>query len=670
WRYKTLEFIRVINDNPDTPEEPHEKFKVNKIRYGDDTIQVVMDAIKALVYLDSQSKSVNLAVSGKRITFNELVQQTKNIIIRFITLYPNPWRLIDFRHELMISFIKLKDYILITRILFNKKNGSSDESEKCILQILSTVSNDKENDIRTKLRSIISKYSSKNNKNKKERPLHSWLVPLKKEELGMLPDEDTNTDVTLLTFFLEYYSNNAMENIGWMNVVSEIISELYDRKFGWYAQEFYYKPCFGRKELDLSSMKFHKIEKHSENSLKVYIPITQLIPHQKEFELVKISDDEIPYIRMVPMIDFSTNREFLDPKDKVKQTLSRLFLPGKCSSIKKENYSPFIRILHYMEDTDQFYNNPSMEAVMNWMWYSSKSHWHHTLQIYIVYLFSYSILSWAFIAHLEKKYILDAFNWMDNIAIFLPVILSFYFLFGHYRIDYGFKNAETTQVTVFIVFMSIVFLWCELGHSLFILLGFPSYISLSQAPDSYDVVGTNSNESVYNMVGEIPDNPFSNLLSAIVAVYNWDSIPLDTWDFWPLVVINIIGGFLFVMILSNIIISFMGNAFSNAERDSRHGVLLLQKELIYDYAVLEGSSLTSKTNIFDTLFNDKLRVRYICFLDEEELTKTWNEKSDELGSRWLDAYGFHFKDKDAEDEDDIEEVDFIWTQDKNDEQED
>ncbi|CAG8527838.1 4827_t:CDS:1, partial [Dentiscutata heterogama] len=36
-------------------------------------------------------------------------------------------------------------------------------------------------------------------------------------------------------------------------------------------------------------------------------------------------------------------------------------------------------------------------------------------------------------------------------------------------------------------------------------------------------------------------------------------------------------------------------------------------------------------------------------------------------SRWLDAYGFHFKNKESEDEDDIEEVDFIWTRDRPDE---
>ncbi|RIB20213.1 hypothetical protein C2G38_1214004 [Gigaspora rosea] len=307
WHNNRLEFISVVNDDLETPEVPHERFKVIKLRYGikkidlltefekgneikkkikipikieheDNVIQIVRDAIKALVYLDFQSKSVNLAVGSKRMKFKEIVQQTKNIITRFITLYSNPWRLIDFRYKLMLEFIKLKDYSLITRLLFNNKNASSDDSENFILQILPVVSKDKENDIQTKLKNIISKYSKNHINKEKERPLHSWLVPLKDIE-EMLPDEETNTGVTMLTLFLEYYSNNAMYNIGWMNVVSEVIPELYDRNFGWYIQEFYYKPCFA---------------------------ITQLIPHNKDkyFRLEYISDEEIPHVRMVPLIDF------------------------------------------------------------------------------------------------------------------------------------------------------------------------------------------------------------------------------------------------------------------------------------------------------------------------------------------------------------------------------
>ncbi|CAG8663700.1 10082_t:CDS:2, partial [Cetraspora pellucida] len=366
----------------------------------------------------------------------------------------------------------------------------------------------------------------------------------------------SNIDMTMLTCFLEYYLNNAMDNIGWMNVVSEIIPLLYEKNLDWYAQEFLYRPCFGNKMLDLSSFKFHEIKKNSENSLKVYIPITQLIPRDTDLVLKDISDDEIPYIRMVPFIDFATNKKTLDPMDYVEKAITNLFLPGKYSSFETKNYSPFIRLLIKMDLDNAFYDNPSMEAVMNLVWYSSKSHWNRTLQIYLLYLLSYSIISWAYITNLEvqqfmfygKKYVVDYFNWMDNIATFLPTILSFYFLLDNFNIGNGFKNATSTQAIVSIIFMSIIFL-CD--------------------------------------------------------------------------------------------------AFEAAKEKSKRVVLQLQTNLLKDYAMLEGSYITSKTNVFDYKFKDKLNLKYICFLDEPSLTKTWNEISHESTSR-LAEYGFIARKQDME----------------------
>ncbi|CAG8521019.1 16050_t:CDS:2 [Dentiscutata erythropus] len=519
WRGKKLEFIRIVNDDPKAPEEPHEKFQVTKIRYAlqkfdllisleegkeiqikieheDDIIQIVRDAIKALVYFDSQSKSVNIAFDVKRSIFNEIVHQTRNIITRFITLYSNLWRLIDFRYRLMTEFINIRDFSLIARILFNKKNAS----EKYISQILSMVLNNNESEIKTKLENIISRHSSKALNKDEERPLHSWQVPLK----HILLDKESNIDVTMLALFLEYYSNNAMDNIGWMNSVSEIISELYERKYGLYIQEFLFKPCFGNKELDFSSFKFHEIKKHSEDSLKVFIPITQLIPRDTDLNLINISDDEIPHIKMIPFIDFTTNKENQSTPSKFKKIITKLFLPGKSSSIKNEDYSPFIRIINLVKKDDPFYENPSMEAITN---------------------------------------------------------------------------------------------------IIFILLG---YIQLS----------------------EESDNPFANPLSSILAAFYWDSTIFDFWNFWPLTIINVIFGFLIVIVLEDIIISFMGSFMGRS-------VLQIRNAFIYNYAFLEGSSLSSEMNIYDFKFKDKFKIRYICFLDEQLLTGAWNEKSIELDSESL-----------------------------------
>ncbi|CAG8729064.1 6704_t:CDS:2 [Dentiscutata erythropus] len=408
WRGKKLEFIRIVNYEPDAPEEPYEKFKVNKIRYGiqkfdlsinlegktiqikieheNDIIQIVKNAIKALKYLDSQNKSVNITISDKLTKFKEIVQQTRNIIIRFITLYPNLWRLIDFRCKLMTEFINIRDFSLITHILFNKENASANDSEK------------------SKLKNTISKYSSKTlNKNEKERPLHSWQVPLKE----ILLDIGSNIDATMLILFLEYYSNNAMDNIGWMNVVSEIIPELYERKYG----------------LDMSSFKFYEIKKHSEDFLKVFIPITQLIPRDANLNLINISDNEIPYIRMVPLTDFTTNKENQSTPSNFKKIITKLFLPRKFSSTKNEDYSPFIRIIKLAKKDDPFYENPSMEATTNMMWHFSKDYWHRILYNFVIYFLAYSIFSWAYIVRLEIYGVAKCLYMINHVMISIKSFL-------------------------------------------------------------------------------------------------------------------------------------------------------------------------------------------------------------------------------------------------------
>ncbi|CAG8573639.1 20001_t:CDS:2 [Cetraspora pellucida] len=225
--------------------------------------------------------------------------------------------------------------------------------------------------------------------------------------------------------------------------------------------------------LDLSSFYFHEVKKSSENSLKVYIPITQLISRDTNLVFKNISDDEIPYIRMVPLINFATNKKTQYPMDETKRVIARLFLPGKYSSIELKDYSLYIWLLMKMDAADAFYDNPSMEAVMNWM--------------------------------------------------------------------------------------------CD--------------------------------------------------------------------------------------------------AFEAAKEKSRRVVFQLQTDLLRDYAMLEGSYSNSKTSDYDYKVKDKLHVRYICFLDEPSLTKTWNEKSHELSSRWFDTYGVICKQV-MELNINNDEVGFIWSESK------
>ncbi|RIB29244.1 hypothetical protein C2G38_1198129 [Gigaspora rosea] len=256
----------------------------------------------------------------------------------------------------------------------------------------------------------------------------------------------------------------------------------------------------------------------------------------------------------------------------------------------------------------------------------------------------------------------DPINWMDLFSLILPLIISVYVLLNYFSIEYGFKYAESNLYLSFIIFISIIGIWYELllllrifpefaryvdiiyniiaeirlfllffaltiiamGHALFIFLGYAAYVGLSESPTTYKVM--NGSTVVYNMTGEAPENQFSNPFSAIISAYNWDSIALDTWGFWPLVIISVLGNFLFIILLQNVIISFMSAAFESA---GKLPVLYYQSRLINEYARLKDSVFTSGRSVFDKQLKNKLKVKYVCFYNEPSLTKIWRDESKE-----------------------------------------
>ncbi|CAG8512366.1 12570_t:CDS:2, partial [Cetraspora pellucida] len=551
---RTLEFISVI----DNIENWNERDNVKRIEYGIkkfklsiqsensqliemggdiDVINAVKQACHALKYLYRiylVPHYTRILVHENLLKFKEIVKQTRNIIVKFIQLYPIVWRLLDFRFDLLSILIEAREYSLIKYILFNEKKSINDVD-------------DHENYILKTLDSIASKFELKKqlsqdikpdqNSSVHEKSLHmpqyyAWEGGDNTIRKALLDD-----DPIFLGYFLEYYSNKAVEEIGWMITVGEIIPELYDENNNNYGQLCAFP---------------HLI--YVLISQTVFVPITQLVPEESVLEVKEISLDKIPDIRMVPLIDFTTSNELLERRgNKYLNVLKSIFRPSEFVYLDNY-YNPFLFLINAVENNydDPFYYNPSMEAIINFMWYSTESHWPSTLYVYIIYLLSYSIISWMFIAHIQV-------------------------------------TGEFQHILVLVTIL------------LFIFLGYASYVGLSQSPTTYDV--SNGNDMVYNMTGEEPANLFSNPFSAIIAVYNWDSISLDAWGFWPLIIMGVIGNIVFVMILQNVIISFMSAAFEDADEDGKHATDL------------------------DSKLKDKLRVKYICFYNDLSITKAWRENS-------------------------------------------
>ncbi|CAG8550238.1 10100_t:CDS:2 [Dentiscutata erythropus] len=396
-----------------------------KMENRNDIIVAVKYACYSLKYL-SVYKKFELFFEDLKLEYENIVEQTRKIILRFIRMYPNEWRLLDIRCDLMSVLIETRDYELLNDILSFKE------------------------------------------------PLH---IP---------------------------------QHLSWTGGISTIRTA-FSESFAYYAQKLFYNPCFCDKQLDLTSFKFLEISPKSNDLLKVYIPIIQLIPQDSELQLQDIDYGKIVDIRMVPLTDFTTNKKVSDIRErKFTDFLKLLVSPGQYSSLEDEDYSPFIKFIKKGE-RDILYENPSMGAVMNWI---------------------------------------------------------------------------------------------------FILLGYPSYIGLNDSSTTYD--------------------PFANLLDSILSVYDWSSISFDIWYFWPLTIVSIVGSFIFVMILQNIIISFMSDAFSDAVTDSKLGVYRFQIDLIHEFALLEKSL---EFNDLDSKFKDKIRAKYICFYDDPNITKPWKETSEKMISK-------------------------------------
>ncbi|CAG8839850.1 20575_t:CDS:2, partial [Racocetra persica] len=64
---------------------------------------------------------------------------------------------------------------------------------------------------------------------------------------------DRRIDTVIVGYLLNYYSDNAMNNAGWMFTVTKALPDLYDHNMDYYIHELLYKRCFGAKEVQIDT---------------------------------------------------------------------------------------------------------------------------------------------------------------------------------------------------------------------------------------------------------------------------------------------------------------------------------------------------------------------------------------------------------------------------------
>ncbi|CAG8437660.1 10245_t:CDS:2 [Funneliformis caledonium] len=181
-----------------------------------DKVNVPVDACKALRFLDQKSNQPS--GSNYQHTFENIIQQTENIIKKYIVSKSGLWRMLDIRYDLMAHLIRGNRVSIVKNILsFKYKNGMKKSLH--IPRLYSWDGRVKETDLE-----IAIKYSK----------------------------GEYRKDSVIVKYLLDYYSDNATNNSNWMFTVSKAIPLLYEYKLAYFVKELFQKPCFGSNEIYLN----------------------------------------------------------------------------------------------------------------------------------------------------------------------------------------------------------------------------------------------------------------------------------------------------------------------------------------------------------------------------------------------------------------------------------
>jgi len=206
--------------------------------------------------------------------------------------------------------------------------------------------------------------------------------------------------------------------------------------------------------------------------------------------------------RVVPLPGFTINN--IQARE-VKYNLMRfflnmcllLFIPRwyKVSRNDKNRLSPFSSVIYY--GNDDIYDNPAIEAVINFRWRKAKNSFFFLFFRFIIFAICFALVSWAYLVHEVisdgylkflvtlivifyylaiylfatemiqlnyygyRKYFSDIFNRFDIISIVLSVTVMTMML-TKFQFSDGFGSVETIDTGLMMgIAFSIFFLWIE-----------------------------------------------------------------------------------------------------------------------------------------------------------------------------------------------------------------
>ncbi|UZO23321.1 uncharacterized protein OCT59_015664 [Rhizophagus irregularis] len=501
-----------------------------KVIQGKDVIKkshVARHACKALEHIRKRYKSKGDADIYK---YKRLTNYIEHIIWKFAKYEPENFRLLDIRYNLMKSLILADCDRLIKFILFGYE-----ETAKNKIDYRHVPSNKlwpgkkflKEDDLNFSKRDELKKPENKMELTIyycKNKYLDFFKIEPKKPENNMelaiyYCRGRELKDAIIVAYLLEYYSRNPTNCVGWMCTVSKAIPLLFEYNYDDFARKLFIR-CFT--DQGLSGQDPDEIlpkgysDYNSDTKFKTLIPLVKLKSDVKlkwydiwkkfedlinKFEGYGNFEEKSPLaLRVVPFPGFTLNNIKMAKKKynlfrNILNHFSSILLPPP-RQIKQDEtnkLSPFTRMIQY-ENNDYIYDNPAIEAVINFRWRKTKYSLYFLFLRFLIFAICFVLVSWAylnrgfivngnfllvliivfyylaiylFIIEVKqiryrgpKKYILDLFNNFDMISIILPVMVMSMML-DDFQLSDGYGSVKETSLVVEISF-SIFLLWIEL----------------------------------------------------------------------------------------------------------------------------------------------------------------------------------------------------------------
>ncbi|RIA85727.1 hypothetical protein C1645_830367 [Glomus cerebriforme] len=460
-----------------------EKMRSLKFMENEEIIQIhwphvliLKDACVALEYYIHADEHIS------SIFFDGIRTQIQRIVKSFIRDYPIIFQLTDIRYDIMGNLIRGNCVSIIKKILY-KLSKSSEANLKAM--------------------------NTRTDNNLHFPRLYSWDSNFpKKNDLEVAIESITGVhrkDTLIVGYLLDYYSDNAVKNSGWMVTVSQSLPYLYDHHLDYYIRELLYKPCFGKEQsyVDQSLVSSYELEKgyhkdahamyvHQGLQKKPNIMISKFTDKfvdaskklkQSFLNIGKNDPSVITKLNIVPLPNFFVYPKYLPKEDGISlnkyyiwRILKIFFWPHGYIKLEDEQYSPFLRVL-VRDNRTTIFSNPSFAALIDYKWRKAQLHFLRDMLVYFIFALSFSFITSIFpddknITNPRKK-------------ISFPFQITLYYL-GYFKLSVEYlqlKHKDTSEETlrIYTIATSLITLvmWIELLLLLRFISGPANYINIS-----------------------------------------------------------------------------------------------------------------------------------------------------------------------------------------------